>query len=67
MFFLKNGEEIWNFQTENSLIRSQKKLSMVIVEDVIYFNNSLGDISAVNINDGELNFGNYLLKVICYL
>ena len=27
---------------------------MVIVEDVIYFNNSLGDISAVQIKDGEL-------------
>jgi len=27
---------------------------MVIVEDVIYFNNSLGDISAVKIDDGEL-------------
>ena len=24
-YSLKNGEEIWNFQTENSLIRSQKK------------------------------------------
>ena len=53
-YSLKNGEEIWNFQTESALIRSQKKLSMVIVEDVIYFNNSLGDISAVKIDDGEL-------------
>ena len=53
-YSMKNGEEIWNFQTESALIRSQKRLSMVIVEDVIYFNNSLGDISAVRINDGEL-------------
>ena len=53
-YSMKNGEEIWNFQTETALIRSQKRLSMVIVEDVIYFNNSLGDISAVQINDGEL-------------
>ena len=53
-YSIKNGEELWNFQTESALIRSQKKLSMVIVEDVIYFNNSLGDISAVRINDGEL-------------
>ena len=53
-YSMKNGEEIWNFQTESALIRSQKRLSMVIVEDVIYFNNSLGDISAVQINDGEL-------------
>ena len=53
-YSLQNGEELWNFQTESALIRSQKRLSMVIVEDVIYFNNSLGDISAVGINDGEL-------------
>ena len=53
-FSLKNGEEIWNIKTDTSLIRSQKKLSIVIVDDVIYFNNSIGDISAVGINSGEL-------------
>ena len=53
-FSIKDGKEIWNIKTENSLIRSQKKLSMVIVDDTIYFNNSLGDISAVNISKGEL-------------
>ena len=29
-FSLKNGNELWNIQTENSLIRSKKKLSIVI-------------------------------------
>ncbi len=53
-FSIKNGEEIWNFETETSLIRSQKKLSMVVIGEVIYFNNSLGDISAINVNDGGL-------------
>ena len=53
-YSIKDGEELWNFQTDSALIRSQKKLSIVIVEDVIYFNNSLGDISAVRINDGDL-------------
>ncbi len=53
-FSIKNGEELWNIKTENSLIRSQKKLTMVIVEDFLYFMNSLGDISAVNIKRGEL-------------
>ena len=51
---MKNGEELWNFQTETSFIRSQKKLSMAIMEGVIYFNNSLGDISAISIDDGGL-------------
>ena len=53
-FSLKNGLELWNIKTENSLIRSQKKLSMVIVNDLLYFKNSIGDISAVSINKGEL-------------
>tara|TARA_A100001035_G_C27774496_1_gene498216 strand:+ start:1026 stop:2330 length:1305 start_codon:yes stop_codon:yes gene_type:complete len=53
-FSLKDGKELWNVKTENSLILSQKKLSMVIVKDVLYFKNSIGDISAVNITEGEL-------------
>ena len=53
-FSIKDGKELWNIKTENSLIRSQKKLSMVIVNDSLYFNNSIGDISAVDINKGEL-------------
>tara|TARA_Y100000389_G_scaffold194363_1_gene224251 strand:- start:828 stop:2132 length:1305 start_codon:yes stop_codon:yes gene_type:complete len=53
-FSLKNGKELWNIRTENSLTRSQKKLSMVIVNDLLYFSNSIGDISAVSINKGEL-------------
>ena len=53
-FSKKDGKELWNIKTENSLIRSQKKLSMVIVDNKIYFNNSVGDISAVDINSGEL-------------
>ena len=53
-FSLKDGKELWNIKTENSLIRSQKKLSMVIVNGFIYFNNSIGDISAADINKGEL-------------
>ena len=53
-FSLKNGNELWNIETENSLIKSQKKLSMVIVNNQLYFKNSIGDISAVDINEGEL-------------
>ena len=53
-FSIKDGNELWNIKTQNSLIRSQKKLSLVIVNDIIYFNNSIGDISAVDIEKGEL-------------
>ncbi len=53
-FSLKDGKELWNIKTEDTLIRSQKKLSMVIVDEIIYFNNSNGDITAASLNDGEL-------------
>ncbi len=53
-FSIQNGSELWNIKTEKSLIRSQKKLSMVIIDKKIFFNNSVGDISAVDINKGEL-------------
>ena len=53
-FSIKDGSELWKIKTENSLIKSQKKLSMVIVKEKIYFNNSIGDISAVSISDGKL-------------
>ena len=53
-YSIVDGREIWNIKTDNSLVRSQKKLSMVIIKDKIYFNNSLGDISAVEIESGEL-------------
>ena len=53
-YSIKDGSEIWSLKTENSLIRTQKKLSMVIVDEKIYFNNSIGDISAVDITEGKL-------------
>tara|TARA_B100001559_G_C16451304_1_gene599387 strand:+ start:37 stop:1347 length:1311 start_codon:yes stop_codon:yes gene_type:complete len=53
-FSIENGKELWNVKTQQSLIRSQKKLSIVFVENVIFFNNSNGDISAVNLLNGEL-------------
>ncbi len=53
-FSTKTGDEIWNIKTQNSLIKSQKKLSMVIIDNKLYFNNSIGDISAVDLEKGEL-------------
>ena len=53
-YAIKDGKEIWNRKTQNSLISSQKKLSLVILKNKLYFNNTLGDITAVNLNDGEL-------------
>ena len=53
-FSIKNGQEIWNFKTEKSFIKSQQKLSFIINNDRIIFINTLGDLSSIDINDGNL-------------
>ena len=53
-FFIKNGDTCWTFSTEKSFINSVKKLSIVIKENFLIFNNSLGDITAVDLNEGSL-------------
>ena len=50
----KKGNELWNFQTENSFIKSEKKLSIVIKDEIIFFLNNLGDVTALDINNGSL-------------
>ena len=53
-FSLKDGSELWKFNSENSFLKSNKRNSLVIKNNIVYFNNSLGDISAVGINEGSL-------------
>ena len=53
-FSIKNGQEIWNFKTEKSFIKSQQKLSFIINNDRIIFINTLGDLSSIDVNDGNL-------------
>ena len=51
---IKDGSEIWNLKTEESLTKSNTKISIAHDEKSIYFNNSIGDISAVDIKSGQL-------------
>ena len=53
-FLLKDGSKVWSHITEKSFINSLKRLSLVIINDKVIFNNSLGDITAVNAKDGKL-------------
>ena len=53
-YSIKDGSEIWKIKTERVLIKSTKKLSLLIVDNIVYFNNSIGDITAVDIENGEL-------------
>jgi len=49
---IKDGTEVWNIKAGNTFIKSQKKLSIIVVNDIVYFNNSTGDITAIDINTG---------------
>ena len=53
-FSLNDGKELWNFKTENSFIKSQQKLSLIISNNRVVFINTLGDVSSVDINSGKL-------------
>ncbi len=53
-FSIYNGDLIWSFRTEKSFVNSVKKLSLIIKDNIVVFNNSLGDITAVDLNKGSL-------------
>lgn len=53
-FSLKNGEELWKYSSENTFLKSDKRKSIAIKDNLLYFNNSIGDISALEIDDGSL-------------
>ena len=53
-FSLETGEVIWSVKTQQSLLRSQKKQSLIINNNKVYFTNSIGDVTAVNILDGKI-------------
>ena len=53
-FSVNDGKEIWNFKTEKSFIKSQQKLSFIINDNKIVFINTLGDLTSVDIETGNL-------------
>ena len=55
-FSVIDGSQIWKVNTENPFIKSQKKLSLVIVKDNVYFINSIGDVTSVDIKTGNLEW-----------
>ena len=55
-FYLKDGSECWNVQTEDSFTISNSKYSLIILNDLVIFNNSVGDITAVNILSGLIKW-----------
>ena len=53
-FSIKNGQMLWSVPTELTVVSSQKKQSIIIVNNLVIFSNSIGDITAVDFEDGEI-------------
>ena len=53
-FSLLDGEKIWKFEGENKLINSQKRKSVVLSKNKVIFNNSKGELIALNKFNGNL-------------
>ena len=51
---VNDGNEIWNFGTEKTFIKSQRKLSLIIQNGLVIFIDTFGDINALDINSGNL-------------
>ncbi|MBC8302652.1 MAG: PQQ-binding-like beta-propeller repeat protein [Pelagibacterales bacterium] len=53
-YSIKDGKEIWSFKSEKSFIKSQQKLSFIINDNNLVFINTLGDLSSIDIETGNL-------------
>jgi outer membrane protein assembly factor BamB len=51
---IDDGTECWNLQTENSFTISNSKFSLIIIDDMVIFSNSVGDITAADIATGSI-------------
>jgi len=49
---INDGSECWALQTEDSFTISDSKFSLITFNDVVIFSNSIGDITAVDIESG---------------
>ena len=53
---VSDGSECWALQTENSFMISNSKYSLIIIGNNVIFSNSIGDITAVDIDSGLINW-----------
>jgi outer membrane protein assembly factor BamB len=49
---ITDGSECWNLQTEDSFTISNAKFSLILISNKVIFSNSIGDITAVDIDTG---------------
>ena len=51
---ISDGTECWNLKTEDSFTISNSKFSLIAINDKVVFSNSIGDITAVDIETGVI-------------
>ena len=51
---ISDGNECWNLKTEDSFTISSSKLSLIVINDKVIFSNSIGDITAVDVETGVI-------------
>ena len=64
-FSIENGNLLWEYQTENTLIKSTKKTSLVLEENKVIFLNHTGDLNTLDQN-GNLIWQTPTSKSIIY-
>ena len=53
-YSIVDGKRLWEYKSENTFIKSIKKLSLVLSDDKAIFINSVGDINALDLQNGNL-------------
>ncbi len=53
-YSIVDGKRLWEYKSENTFIKSIKKLSLVLSDDKAIFINSVGDINALELQNGNL-------------
>ena len=53
-FSLLDGKELWSFKSENTFLKSTKINSIAVSKNLVIFNNSVGDIIALDAKTGSL-------------
>ena len=51
---ISDGNECWNLKTEDSFTISNSKFSLIVINDKVIFSNSIGDITAVDVETGVI-------------
>jgi outer membrane protein assembly factor BamB len=55
-FSLDKGNKIWSYSTKKPFINSNSNLSVVIEDNIVIFSNSVGEITALDVENGILKW-----------